>query len=167
MLTLKKTVFPPLFRRTDESEAWHRIMSDDPDEIMPPPESKKEMTEAEKEIITKWIEQGAKWEGHWSYLPVLKPAIPKTSNPQWAKNEIDAFILNKLDSLELKPSTEADKRTLIRRAYLDLTGLPPRPAEINDFLNDNSQNAYEKVVDRLLASDEYAERMTLVWMDAA
>ena len=152
---------------TDESEAWHRIMSDDPDEIMPPPESKKEMTEAEKEIITKWIEQGAKWEGHWSYLPVLKPAIPKTSNPQWAKNEIDAFILKKLDSLELKPSTEADKRTLIRRAYLDLTGLPPRPAEINDFLNDNSQNAYEKVVDRLLASDEYAERMTLVWMDAA
>ena len=91
----------------------------------------------------------------------------QTSNPQWAKNEIDAFILKKLDSLELKPSTEADKRTLIRRAYLDLTGLPPRPAEINDFLNDNSQNAYEKVVDRLLASDEYAERMTLVWMDAA
>ena len=110
---------------TDDSEAWHRIMSDDPDEIMPPPESKKEMTEEEKEIITKWIEQGAKWEGHWSYLPVTKPAIPETSDKKWAKNEIDHFILAKLDDLGMKPSPEADRRTLIRRLYLDLTGLPP------------------------------------------
>ena len=110
---------------TDDSEAWHRIMSDDPDEIMPPPESKKEMTEEEKEIITKWIEQGAKWEGHWSYLPVSKPAIPETSDKKWAKNEIDHFILAKLDDLGMKPSPEADRRTLIRRLYLDLTGLPP------------------------------------------
>ena len=152
---------------TDDSEAWHRIMSDDPDEIMPPPESKKEMTEEEKEIITKWIEQGAKWEGHWSYLPVTKPAIPETSDKKWAKNEIDHFILSKLDDLGMKPSPEADRRTLIRRLYLDLTGLPPRPAEVNEYLNDQSPDAYEKVVDRLLASDEYAERMTLVWMDAA
>jgi len=152
---------------TDDSEAWHRIMSDDPDEIMPPPESKKEMTEEEKEIITKWIEQGAKWEGHWSYLPVTKPAIPETSDKKWAKNEIDHFILSKLDDLGMKPSPEADRRTLIRRLYLDLTGLPPRPAEVHEYLSDQSPDAYEKVVDRLLASDEYAERMTLVWMDAA
>ena len=152
---------------TDDSEAWHRIMSDDPDEIMPPPEIKKEMTEEEKEIITKWIEQGAKWEGHWSYLPVSKPEIPETSDKKWAKNEIDHFILSKLDDLGMKPSPEADRRTLIRRLYLDLTGLPPRPAEVNDYLNDQSPNAYEKIVDRLLASEEYAERMTLVWMDAA
>ena len=76
---------------TEDSEAWHRIVSDDPDEIMPPPESKKELTEREKEILTKWIEQGAKWEGHWSYLPVQKPATPETSNPKWAKNPIDHF----------------------------------------------------------------------------
>ena len=152
---------------TDDSEAWHRIMSNDPDDIMPPPESKKELTEEEKDILTQWIEQGAKWEGHWSYLPVAKPAIPETSDKKWAKNEIDHFILEKLDDLGMKPSPEADRRTLIRRLYLDLTGLPPRPSEVHEFLHDQSPDAYEKLVDRLLASDEYAERMTLVWMDAA
>ena len=152
---------------TEDSEAWHRIVSDDPEDIMPPPESKKELTKREKEILTKWIEQGAKWEGHWSYLPVQKPATPQTSNPKWAKNPIDHFIRAKLEGLGLKPSPEADRRTLVRRLYLDLTGLPPSPAEVNQFLADQSPDAYEKLVDRLLASDEYAERMALVWMDAA
>jgi hypothetical protein len=152
---------------TEDSEVWHRIVSDDVDEIMPPPESKKELTEREKEILTKWIEQGAKWEGHWSYLPVQKPELPSNSNTKWAKNPIDHFIHAKLDEFGLTPSPEADRRTLIRRLYLDLAGLPPSPAQVNEFLADQSSEAYEKLVDRLLASDEYAERMTLVWMDAA
>jgi hypothetical protein len=151
----------------EDSEVWHRIVSDDPDEIMPPPESKKELTKHEKETLTKWIQQGAKWEGHWSYLPVKKEPLPSHSNKQWAKNPIDHFIHAKLDEIGLKPSPEADRRTLIRRLYLDLTGLPPRPSDVHAFLADKSPNAYEQVVDRLLASDEYAERMTLVWMDAA
>ena len=100
---------------TEDSEAWHRIMSDDPEDIMPPPESKKELTDREKEILTQWIEQGAKWEGHWSYLPVQKPATPETSNANWARNPIDHFIHAKLDELGLSPSPEADRRTLIRR----------------------------------------------------
>ena len=110
---------------TDDSEAWHRIMSDDPDEIMPPPESKKEMTEEEKEIITKWIEQGAKWEGHWSYLPVTKPSIPETSDKNWAKNEIDHFILSKLDGLGMKPSPEADRRPHPPASTSTLPASPP------------------------------------------
>ena len=151
----------------DDSEAWHRVTSDDPDEVMPPPEFKKELTESEIKTIKAWIEQGAKWEGHWAFMPLTKQKEPKTDLPHWVRNPIDSFVLKTLKNNDLHPSPEADRRTLLRRIYLDLTGLPPTPSEIQDFLLNHSPDAYEKVVDRLLASDAYAERMTLVWMDAA
>ena len=149
------------------SELWHRISVADADEIMPPPESKKELTPDEVAIFKKWIEQGAKWEGHWSFLPVKKPAVPAVKRKSWARNPIDYFILAKLEAAGLQPSAVADRRTLVRRLSFDLTGLPPTTEQVNTFLNDKSPDAYEKVVDRLLASEAYAERMALVWMDAA
>ena len=151
----------------EDSEAWHRITSDAPDEVMPPPKFKKELTKTEINKIKQWIEEGAKWEGHWAFIPVRQTNEPKTQLPQWIRNPIDAFVLDTLKENGLHPSPEADRRTLIRRLYLDLTGLPPTPQEIKDFLLDHSSKAYERVVDRLLASEAYAERMTLVWMDAA
>jgi hypothetical protein len=150
-----------------DSEAWHRITSEDPDEVMPPPEFKKELTKTEINTIKAWIEQGAEWEGHWAFMPVKEIKEPKTDLTRWIRNPIDSFIMETLSNKGLHPSPETDRRTLIRRVYFDLTGLPPTPEEINDFLLDHSPNAYEKVVNRLLASDAYAERMTLVWMDAA
>ena len=149
------------------SELWHRASTEDPEEIMPPPESKKPMSKKEISILKQWIEEGAKWEKHWSFAKLDKPTPPETSNPSWSRNPIDRFVLRNLDQRKLKPSPEADRRTLVRRLYLDLTGLPPDPAEINGFLKDKAPDAYERLVDRLLSSDGYAERMTLVWMDAA
>ena len=151
----------------EDSEAWHRIISDDPDEVMPPPKFKKELTKAEVNTIKTWIEQGAEWEGHWAFIPVKRSEEPKAGMPHWIRNPIDSFVLKTLENKSMMPSPEADRRTLIRRVYFDLTGLPPTPEQINDFLLDNSANAYEKVVDQLMDSDAYAERMTLVWMDAS
>ena len=164
----EKDGFAAFVRKSlEDSEAWHRITSDDPDEVMPPPKFKKELTKTEINKIKQWIEEGAKWEGHWAFIPVRQTNEPKTQLPQWIRNPIDAFVLDTLKENGLHPSPEADRRTLIRRLYLDLTGLPPTPQEIKDFLLDHSSKAYERVVDRLLASEAYAERMTLVWMDAA
>tara|TARA_Y100000593_G_scaffold90784_1_gene177985 strand:+ start:86 stop:2437 length:2352 start_codon:yes stop_codon:yes gene_type:complete len=149
----------------NDSEAWHRINSKNQDDIMPPPEFKKELTDDEINIIKKWIETGAEWQEHWSYLPIKKPKNDARSS--WIRNNIDKFILSKLEEQGLKPSPEASKRTLIRRLYLDLTGLPPTVKDINDFIYNDSPHAYEHLVDKLLASESYAERMTLIWMDAA
>ena len=151
----------------DESELWHRILSDDPEEMMPPPESKKPMSKEEISLFKTWIAEGAKWEDHWSFSEIKQPALPEVSNPDWSRNPIDRFVLRNLDKRGLKPSPEADRRTLARRLFLDLTGLPPSPAEVKGFLDDKSPDALERLVDRLLSSDGYAERMTLVWMDAA
>lgn len=151
----------------DESELWHRILSDDPEEMMPPPESKKPMTKEEVSLFKAWIDEGAKWEKHWSFAKLNSPPLPEVSDPNWSRNPIDRFVLRNLDQRRLQPSPEADRRTLIRRLYLDLTGLPPTPDEIKGFLEDKKPDAYERLVDHLLASDGYAERMTLVWMDAA
>ena len=166
-LDLSEEAFPTAFVKgsLEDSEAWHRIISNDEDDIMPPPEFKKELTEVEINTIKQWIEEGAKWEEHWAYLPVTKPNNDTEST--WVINSIDKFILYELKKQDLVPSTEADKRTLIRRLYLDLTGLPPTIKDIDNFLNNKSTNTYEQLVDKLLASEAYAERMTLVWMDAA
>ena len=153
-------------RNLDESELWHRIFSDDPEEMMPPPESKKPMTEEEISLLKTWIEEGANWEKHWSFAKLVLPPS-RVSDPNWSRNPIDRFVLRNLDQRKLKPSPEADRRTLIRRLHLDLTGLPPTPDDVKGFLADKKPDAYERLVDRLLASDGYAERMTLVWMDAA
>src|SRR5262249_19926804 len=114
-----------------------------------------------------WIEQGAKWQQHWAFIPPARPPLPTVKNQDWARNAIDPFILATLDREGLKPSPEAGCETLIRRATLDLTGLPPTLAEIDAFVNDPSPDAYEKLVDRLLASPRYGERMVHEWLDAA
>jgi hypothetical protein len=140
-----------------KSHIIERIFHPSNARLMPPPYSHKELTAKQKETIRQWVAEGAVYEGHWSYQP-LKSANPKAS--------IDSFITARLQEAGLTPNPEADRRTLLRRVTLDLTGLPPKPADIQAFLNDPSPNAYEKVVDRLLASNAHAERLTTYWLDA-
>jgi len=150
-----------------ESELYRRITASDPDEKMPKSGSGLSLFDYEIQMIRRWIEQGAEWKTHWSFTKPENPTLPKVSDPDWPRNPIDTFILHRLDAKGLKPSPEADPETLIRRLSLDLTGLPPSPSQIDDFLNDKSSNAYETLVDRLLASPSYGERMALPWLDAA
>jgi hypothetical protein len=150
-----------------KSDAWRRIVSNDPDELMPPAKSHLVLTDQQKDVLRRWIEQGAKYQAHWAFIAVKDPVIPQVAHKNWMRNEIDAFILSRLEREGLEPSPEADKRTLIRRVTFDLTGLPPTPEEVEAFVNDSAPDAYEHVVDRLLASPHYGERMTLDWLDAA
>jgi hypothetical protein len=152
---------------TAHSEAWRRIIAKDPDDLMPPPDSHLVLTDKQKETIRRWIEQGAEYQPHWSFLPVKKPAMPHVTHQGLVRNEIDAFVLARLEAEKLEPAPEADKRSLIRRVTLDLTGLPPTTSEVEAFVNDSAKDAYERVVDRLLASPRYGERMALDWLDAA
>lgn len=150
--------------KPDESELIRRISIADPEERMPykhEPLSKEEI-----DILTKWIKQGAEWGEHWAYVPVKEERVP-TLKSDWIKNEIDPFILKKLNEEKLTPSAEADKPTLLRRVSLDLTGLPPEEKVATKYLNDNSDKAYENLVDDLLASARYGERWTALWMDLA
>src|SRR5919198_5910329 len=133
---------------------------------MPPPYAHKELTEAQKNTIRRWVAQGAVYEGHWAYQPVKRPPVPDRVEGWNAKNPIDRFIQDRLRREGLIPSHEADKRTLLRRVTLDLTGLLPTPEEMRAFAADTSPDAYEKVVDRLLASPRYAEQRTMHWLDA-
>ena len=150
-----------------DSEIFHRILSDDEEVVMPPPESNLSLTAEEKAILIKWIEQGAEYEPHWAFAPIEKPAVPDVQQPEWAHNAIDKFVLQKQEENSFSPSEAADKETLIRRVSFSLTGLPPSLEEIDAFVNDNSPEAYEKVVDRLLASPAYGERMATHWLDVA
>src|SRR5581483_7107928 len=134
---------------------------------MPPAYSGLKLSDGEIETLRLWIAQGAKWQKHWSFIPPERPPLPKVSDAAWPRNPIDNFILARLDREGLKPSPAASRETLLRRVTLDLTGLPPTPAELDAFLADKSPNAYEKVVDRLLASPRYGERMAERWLDAA
>jgi hypothetical protein len=154
--------------RPDQSEAVRRILTTDPDDHMPPPDSGKKLTPHQVETLKNWIAQGADYTGHWSFQPIKSPPLPSISSRQSAiRNPIDAFILAKLQEHNLTLSPEAPRATLIRRLYFDLTGLPPTPAEVDAFVADQSPDAYEKLVDRLLASPRYGERMALDWLDAA
>ena len=147
------------------SEIFKRIISDDPEYMMPPPESNLTISEREVALITRWIEQGAEWKKHWSFIPLEEQKLPEVKNTEWVHNEIDRFVLTRLEQEKLRPAPRADKEQLIRRVTLDLTGLPPTLEEIDAFLSDDSDNAYEKVVDRLIASKAYGERMAIDWMD--
>ncbi|MFK5922472.1 MAG: DUF1549 domain-containing protein, partial [Verrucomicrobiota bacterium] len=138
-----------------ESEAWLRIITDDDDDIMPPSKSHKELTVEEKNLIKEWISDGAKYEIHWAYQPLVKAE---------GKN-IDAFIESSLEKKGLTLSAQADRATLARRLYLDLLGLPPSPEQVQGFVNDRSAKAYENLVDRLLAESAYGERMAVYWLD--
>lgn len=152
---------------TDESKLVYRITHEDPNVRMPPPISNLSLSNYEKEVLVKWIEQGAKWESHWSFIPPSKPEIPKIKETGWANNEIDYFIASKIESKGLKHTPKASKEKLIRRLYFDLTGLPPSIEAIDQFLKDEDDNAFEKIVDRLLDSEAYGERMSSDWLDAA
>ena len=151
----------------ESSEMIRRILSTDESEVMPPPETKKTLTKAEKEKLTQWIKQGAEYQLHWSFIPPKRPELPKVSNPAWVRNPIDAFTLAKLDAAKLKPAPEADRRTLARRLSLDLTGLPPEPSLVEGFVSDPSPDAYEKLVDELLKSPHWGEHRSRYWLDYA
>ena len=150
-----------------QSKLIARIASHDDDEVMPPKEAGKRLKPEEIEKLRKWIDQGAKWKGHWSYLKVERPPLPAVKNGSWPKAPIDYFVLQRLEQEGLSPSSEADRATLIRRLSFDLTGLPPSIAEVDAFVADSSPGAYEKVVDRLLSSPRYGERMAQKWLDLA
>lgn len=153
-----------------KSEAWQRITSTDPDTRMPPVDSHLELKPEQIALLKAWIESGAKWEGHWSFIAPQKPLLPQTTKPDWVKNPIDTFILKRLEELGLSPSEPAQLERVLRRVTFDLTGLPPTIAEIDEFLADAKVDpnvAYEQAVDRLLASKHFGERMALMWMDAA
>jgi len=150
-----------------KSALWERINSTDKDYVMPPPKTHKTISAEQKAKLRKWIEQGAKYEKHWSFVPPAAAALPAVKQADWPRNPIDRFVLARLEEKGLKPTPEAAKEALIRRVTLDLTGLPPTLPEIDAFLADTSPDAYEKVVDRLLASPHYGERMAVDWLDAA
>ena len=149
------------------SELFRRITAADPEEQMPPPDSNLSLSPAEVDLIRRWIEQGAQWEKHWAFTPPQKAAPPTPRDSSRVLNDIDRFIFARLEKEELTPAPEASREQLIRRLTFDLTGLPPTLQEIDAFLNDTSAEAYEKVVDRLLASPAYGERMTTDWLDLA
>ncbi|MEX0866274.1 MAG: PSD1 and planctomycete cytochrome C domain-containing protein [Pirellulales bacterium] len=150
-----------------DSEAWLRITSDDPHEQMPPPDSNKQLQPAEIALVKQWIEQGAEYQAHWSFVAPARPQPPEVKQADWPRNEIDRFVLSRLESENLSPSPEADRATLARRLYLDLIGLPPTPDEVEAFLADTTPDAYQRLVDRLLADKHHGERMALPWLDAA
>ncbi len=151
----------------DESELIRRITSEEEFERMPPPEAKQQLTAEQIALLTKWVAAGAPWTQHWSFVPPQAAPLPPVSDPSWPHNAIDDFILQRLDQEELAPSAPAKKETILRRVTLDLTGLPPTLAELDAFLADDAPDAYEKVVDRLLASPRYGEHMALEWLAAA
>lgn len=150
-----------------ESELLRRVMSEDEDERMPPASSHKELTQQDVRVLTRWIVEGARYEAHWAFTLVPPVTVPSVdTEPGWVINNIDRFVLRRLKQKEVSPSSEADRRTLIRRLTFDLTGLPPTTQEVLDFVNDKRASAYERVVDRLLKSPRYGERMAVPWLDA-
>jgi hypothetical protein len=151
--------------KPDESELFKRIVTHEKAKRMPPAKANKELTKEQIELIRVWIQQGGKYQNHWSLIPPARVELPAVKNSSWGRNPIDAFILARLEKEGLAPAKEADRRTLIRRLSFDLTGLPPTPADVDAFVNDADPKAYEKLVDRLLASQHFGERMALYWLD--
>ena len=144
-----------------------RIHSTDAEVLMPPPASNRRLSDEQKKLLERWIAAGAVYQPHWTFTAPLRPTIPAVGRPEWVRSVIDNFVLAGLEVAKLEPSPEADSVTLIRRLHTDLIGLPPTTAEVDAFVNDSDPQAYEKLVDRLLASPHYGERMALSWLDAA
>ncbi len=144
-----------------------RIMSDDTEEQMPPVESVKQLSAEEKSTLTRWIEEGAPWQGHWAFEPLNTTEAPQISNDTWSRNPIDLFVRQAQEARGLTPSPEADRRVLIRRVSFDLTGLPPTPEAVENFVADERPDAYERLVDGMLASPRYGERWARHWLDVA
>ncbi|MCE9520702.1 MAG: PSD1 and planctomycete cytochrome C domain-containing protein, partial [Verrucomicrobia bacterium] len=154
--------------KPEKSEIIARVFTDSEEDLMPPTKLHKPLTKQQQELLKQWVAEGAEYQGHWAFIAPTTPVIPQIQNPKFKiQNPIDAFILARLQKEGLQPMPETDRATLIRRVSLDLVGLPPSPEEVDAFLNDNTPNAYEKVVDRLLASKHYGEQMARQWLDFA
>lgn len=151
--------------KPQQSELFLRVIESDPDQRMPDPKSNKRLSDREIALLKKWIEQGAPWKGHWAYQPIARPAGPEVSDPGFVQNDLDRFILAGLKDAGLHHAPQADRVTLIRRLSFDLTGLPPKESDVQAFVNDPSPDAYGRLVDRLLASPQYGERMATWWLD--
>ncbi len=151
----------------ESSEIIARIFSDDPEEVMPPPAIKKELTQAQKDLLKRWVASGAEYQPHWSLVAPQRPALPVVKDQAWGKNSVDRFILAKLEAAGLTPAPEADRRTLARRLSLDLTGLPPEPASVEAFVADQAPDYYEKFVEQLMSSSRWGEHRARYWLDAA
>jgi hypothetical protein len=162
---LKRGVIEP--GNAAESLLVEKITDPNPKDRMPPPDSGHSLTPKQIDLLRRWIDEGAKWDTHWAYVPPKRPELPPVRDASWVRNPIDQFILARLEREGLKPSPEADKETLLRRVTLDLTGLPPTVAEVDAFLADSSPDAYERRVDELLRSPHYGERMAVPWLDAS
>ena len=162
---LQRNAFVP--GNATESSLISRIHSTDADEQMPPPKSNRRLSSDQKRLLEKWVNQGATYSSHWAFTAPVRPELPKLSTPDWAKTPVDHFVLSKLEAEGLSPSPEADRATLMRRLYVDLIGLPPTPEQVDSFVTDSDPRAYEKLVDQLLQSEHYGERMALSWLDAA
>ncbi|HLX45660.1 MAG TPA: DUF1553 domain-containing protein [Bryobacteraceae bacterium] len=153
--------------RPDESLLIRRVTSSSAATVMPPASSHKSLTTEQKDLLRRWVAQGAPWKDHWAFVAPVRPALPAPKDGAWARNAIDRFVLATLEANGLRPAPEAARTSLIRRVTLDLTGLPPEPADVKAFVHDASPDAYEKVVDRLLASQHYGEHRAHYWLDAA
>jgi hypothetical protein len=153
--------------KLEESELIRRVSSSEPDEVMPPPKFKKRLSSLQIDRLRRWVVEGAKWDGHWSLSMPKRTQAPPVRDQKWSRNPIDAFVLARLEREGLQPSAEADRATLIRRASLDLIGLPPTPAQVDAFENDRGPEAYERLVNRLLASPHYGEQQARPWLDQA
>ena len=149
------------------SELVTRITSADVEQVMPPPTTHKTLTAQQKELLARWIAAGAKYEPHWSFIAPVRPPLPEVQDKAWPRNAIDYFILSRLEAAGLRPAPEADRRSLARRVSLDLTGLPPEPAQVEAFVDDTTPGAYERFVDRLLASPRWGEHRGRYWLDLA
>ncbi len=157
---------PPIVpAKLDESELIKRVTSPAPEHLMPPVDSGRKLSARDIAVLKKWVEQGAKWQGHWAFIKPVRAAVPNVAEPGFTRNEIDRFVLAKLQAAGLKHAAEADRVTLIRRLSFDLTGLPPTPEDVDKFVSDTSPDAYEKLVERVLESPHYGERMALYWLD--
>lgn len=153
--------------KTDFAEVLARVTAEDDADRMPPEEAGPRLTPAQIDVLKRWVADGAKYAAHWAFVPPVRPTLPVVGGRAAVHNAIDLFVQTKLDAAKLAPLPEADRPTLIRRVSLDLTGLLPTPAEVEAFVNDRSPDAYEKVVDRLLASPHYGERQARHWLDLA
>ncbi len=151
----------------EQSEFWKRIVTSDPDDKMPPPESGRTLTHTEIELLGQWIDSGAGYAEHWAFVKPTRPSLPSVIEPDWPETEIDFFVLNHLESQKATPSPPADRYTLIRRVSLDLTGLPPSPEAIHEYVHDSGEDAYLRMVNRHLASPTYGERWARLWLDLA
>ena len=153
--------------KPDQSPLVTRVFATDPDDIMPPPKSHKQLTDAQKKLLQQWVTEGAEYELHWAYIPPKRPAFPKVANSKWIRNAIDHFVLAELEKQKLQPAPEADRRSLARRWSLDLIGLPPSPKDVEAYVSDRSPDADNHFIDRLLNSKHWGEHRGRYWLDAA